>query len=558
MKEPTLIEEQGTSKTSYLLLIFLAVFVALLSYFTPYQRDDFLYAFIWHTNQRLQTFRDIIPSIHNHYMLWGGRIVPVFIMQAFHLLGKGYFAVVNGIMYSLLMVLIYWHGAKGVSKNFNPWLLATIIVSSWFALPDYAFTNIWACGTANYLWPLVLILASLLPYHIGFIRHSCKESFTLSSAFSILLFPLALIASITIENSVLIMFLTITAALIYAYREKCLKGWMFSGWLGSFLGTFILFIAPGNFARAASVHTHWYNNIGNFIGAHVQILLGLLPVLLLIRLLLKLWFNGESTVGNSKNIRLTKGFYFKLVLVVVLVASNYVGHFFSHWLTGAIIGYIINPLGLGNETLYERLSYALSSSEAVLIFILTSCVLSQLAQQYFNLKTISVKQLFRKLPKLAFYAENKSLCQRLLILLVMALLHNGAMLFTPQFPARAGYGSVVFLLIAMTILLRAKKNFYLLFNRQKVVWFCILFLGIVPMAAETLNVSYTIYTENTAREKYIAEQVAAGATQLTLKPISEGTSVLRHVYFGDLDGNFALGCAKPYYQLQKITLTKKP
>ena len=78
----------------------------------------------------------------------------------------------------------------------------------------------------------------------------------------------------------------------------------------------------------------------------------------------------------------------------------------------------------------------------------------------------------------------------------------------------------------------------------------------VPMAGETLIGSYTLYRENNAREKYIAQQVAAGSTQVTVKPLSIGTSVLRHIYFGDVDGNFAKNCALPYYGLKNIILKK--
>ncbi len=554
MKPFNSVVKTETSKISYVFLILLCLFIGLLSYYTPYQRDDFLYAFIWHTKQRLQTFSDLLPSITNHYFLWGGRIVPVFIMQFFHILGKGYFALINGIMYSLLMVLIYWHGAGRITRSFNPWLLSVIIVGSWFALPDYAFTCIWSCGTANYLWPLVFILATLLPFHCYFIRQINNEPDTYGPALTVFLFPLALTASITIENTVLIMFLTISAAVIYGYKRKNLRPWMMSGWLGCTIGTFILFVAPGNFARAATVGNHWYNNIGNFIGAHVQILLGLLPVLLLITLLLKLWFSGKPFAGNRDNIKLTKSFYVKLFFVIMLVISNYAKHFFSHFLTAGIINYIINPLGLGNSTLYERLSYALSSSEAVLIFILISVALYNLAQEYFSLQNTYLRKLLNALPKPAFYTENRILCQRLLILADMAILNNGAMLFTPQFPARAGYGAAVFILIIMAILLQSGQNFSLLFAKEKKVWFCVLFLAFIPMAAETFVASHTLYTENTAREKYIAEQVAAGATRLTIPKLSVGTSVLRHVYFGDMDSGFAIGCALPYYGLQKVTL----
>ena len=81
-------------------------------------------------------------------------------------------------------------------------------------------------------------------------------------------------------------------------------------------------------------------------------------------------------------------------------------------------------------------------------------------------------------------------------------------------------------------------------------------LAFVPMALETWVGSQTLYEENKVREAYIHEQVAVGNTELKLKKLSVETSVLRHIYFSDMDSGFARSCALPYYRLKKVEVQK--
>lgn len=550
-------EPAGSDKIAYFLLLGLFVFIAGLSYFLPYQRDDFLYAFIWNTPRRIHSLTDIAESLRIHYLTWGGRLVPVFIMQYFQLIGKGFFAVVNGLMYTALVLLIYWHALGRISRKLNSYVVSIIIVGSWFALPDYAFTAIWACGTANYLWPAVLILWTLLPYHVSLINAEDEAAKSDSGVFKALgMFVLACVASLTMENAVLTMCLALVCMTFYAYRSGCWRGWMLAGTLGSIIGTGILLLAPGNFARVATTHTHWYNHIANFFGAHVQILLGLLPVVLLIVLALKLFLKENIASLSDAKLYFGRGFFIKSIIVILLAVSNLSGHFVSHALTVGIINYILVPLGLSNDRVYARLSYALSSTEAVLIYILACVMLYNLGKQILRLQEIALVKKIKELPHKELYTQNRLFWQRLGIVFLLALIHNGAMLFSPQFPARAGFGSAVYVLIMMAMLLLQPRVYERLIQDRRRAWAVILFLAFVPMAVETWAGSQTLYEENKAREQYIYEQTAAGKTVLTLKKFSVETSVLRHIYFSDMDSDFARGCALPYYGLKQVKIEK--
>ena len=539
---------------AYFLLIALFLFIAGLSYFLPYQRDDFLYAFIWNTPKRIKSFQDILKSLEIHYLTWGGRIVPVFIMQYFQLLGKGYFAVVNGLMYVSLMVLIYCHALGRWTPRFNPWILSMIIVASWFALPDYGFTSIWACGTANYLWPAVLILLTLLPYQVYLAEDEVRPQSRFIKGGC--LFFLALVAGLTIENMVLTMCLALLGSNVCAYKKGRLCAWMVMGALGGVLGMVILMAAPGNFVRMDTNIMLWYDRIANFFGAHVQILLGLLPVLLLIVLLLKYLLGTESRPPLIKITGGGRNLYLQLAFIGLLSLSSVAGHLLAHGLTTGIIRYILTPLGLANEDVYSKLSYALSSTEAVLIYIIVCTMLYNLGKKVLQVQDVSLAQNLKNLFRHPAYRQDKIFWQRWLTVLGLALVHNGMMLFSPQFPARAGFGASVFVLILMAMLLMRAPVYQKVILPWQRAWVIILALAFVPMALETWVGSQTLYEENKVREAYIHEQVAVGNTELKLKKLSVETSVLRHIYFSDMDSGFARSCALPYYRLKKVEVQK--
>ena len=288
----------------------------------------------------------------------------------------------------------------------------------------------------------------------------------------------------------------------------------------------------------------------------MQILLGMLPVLLLMVLVLKYLFKEESQTQLREKITLTKGFYLKVVCIVLLVFSVLKNNLLSHALTTGIMNYVLAPLGLANEAVHERLANTLSSTEAVLVYIIVCTMLYNLGKQAFCLQDASCWKKLRTLTKSSDYAGHQLFWQRFLVVAALACINNGAMLFSPQFPARSGYGSAVFLLIMMAMLIMREEIYDNLIYAWRKEWAIILLLAFVPMAAETLSISHDLYVENTAREIYIHKQVAAGATTVTLPKLSSEGAVLKHVYFSDLDNGFSKGCALPYYGLKDIIIKK--
>ena len=141
------------------MLAALFVYMLVLNILMPLHRDDYEYALIWGTFERIQAWPDVFQSLHNHYLTHGGRMVAFFVLDSFMVIGKEWFNPFNAFLYVMLVVLIYWHSQRKVSFAFNPYILGLIIVFSWLGLPHFALANIWMTGACVYLMTAVIILA---------------------------------------------------------------------------------------------------------------------------------------------------------------------------------------------------------------------------------------------------------------------------------------------------------------------------------------------------------------------------------------------------------------
>ena len=71
-----------------------------LNVFTPLFSDDWHYAFIFGTHQRIDSIGDIFRSQYIHYFDFNGRSIVHFIVQLFDgILGKNVFNVFNALMF---------------------------------------------------------------------------------------------------------------------------------------------------------------------------------------------------------------------------------------------------------------------------------------------------------------------------------------------------------------------------------------------------------------------------------------------------------------------------
>ncbi|MBD3107673.1 hypothetical protein IEO70_04775 [Bacillus sp. AGMB 02131] len=99
---------------NYILLLLLFSFMFIFNFLAPMFADDYNYSFMWDKSKRIENFSDIIKSQYMHYMEWGGRTVAHTFGQTLLLADKVFQAVLNSLVYVLLIILIYWHSQKKV------------------------------------------------------------------------------------------------------------------------------------------------------------------------------------------------------------------------------------------------------------------------------------------------------------------------------------------------------------------------------------------------------------------------------------------------------------
>ena len=211
----------------------------------PLHRDDYDYSMIWGTTKHVESFSDVIESTYNHYLLHGGRLFTVFCLNFFLLLGKFPFDVANAILFTALVILIYFHSRREIKLD-EPIILAVTGLLTWLSLPHFGEVAVWKSGSTVYLWSAVPAFLFLLPYNLALVgKFNLRENILAA----VIMFFLGIIAGCSVENLGVTVTL-LTAAITFYLRKKNLPSlWSAAGSLGSLIGVIILIAAPGNYVR---------------------------------------------------------------------------------------------------------------------------------------------------------------------------------------------------------------------------------------------------------------------------------------------------------------------
>lgn len=544
---------------SWGMLVVLFLYMDALNFLMPLHRDDYEYSLIWGTYQKITTMTDVFQSLYLHYFTHGGRMVDFFVLDSFLLWGKQWFNPFNAFLFTMLIVLIYWHSQQKITWRFNPYILALSILFCWFGLPDFAVVNIWMTGACVYLLTAVLIFSFLLPYHFDFLgKPLLRDSYLTALG----MFLGGIIASWTIENTAATMNLLIVGFIVYAYKKQSLKKWMLSGFCGSIIGFSFLVLAPGNYVRYASQNTPFMDHLFNQLGAGIEISLGLLPAIIFLvlawRILLtehakgkKLYFlNGQSNKLNG----FVVSSIVRIAVILTMLLSRMNGSFFSQWISKLLYENVAVRFGLANSHLKFQLFNALSGLEEVIIYLLLITQVSKYAFRKWQLRKTDIEDVVSKVNWWELMAAHPT-CYHIAILIILAIINNLAMIASPTFPGRAGFGSAVFFIIgAMSVFAIPKVKYFLLSPSSKKYLAIVAGIGIIPMAVAVLHQHTILYIENSQRMAYVEEMAKQGATSLELEPLPLKNLVLRHVYFVELDNYVSKYGFCRYYDFKDITV----
>jgi len=532
-----------------------------LNMLAPLHRDDYEYALIWGTFEKIRAWPDVFQSLYNHYLTHGGRMVAFFVLDGFMIVGKEWFNPFNAMLFVSLIVLIYWHSQRKITLALDPYILSLIILFCWLGLPHFALVNIWMTGACVYLMTAVFILAFLLPYHFSFWGKSLfKDSYMATVG----MFLAGIVAGWTIENTALTMNLIIGGLIFFAYCKKNVEKWMISGFFGSLLGFILLVIAPGNYVRYANTHAKLIHHFTNQVAAGGEMLLYVLPVVLFLvlvwRILLTQYAAQKGLPLPQQGIstwRFSGASLVTLGMIFFMLVSYMHGNFFSKWLGNLLYNHLLLPLGFTKRHLKYQFFHTLSGLEEMMIYLLT---IAQIYRYIFKKLALRAKDIqeIAKLVSVQEIIEAYPACYYTVIMILLAVLNHLVMMASPSFPGRATFGSVVFLVSgAVSLFTIPEVHTYLLDNsRKKYIAF---FVGVImiPTAFATLQQHIIIAQENNQRMAYVEKMVSQGATHLEVEPLSPKNYVLRHVYFVELNNGVSKYGFCRYYGLEDITVKNR-
>lgn len=200
----------------------------------PLCSDDYGYAFITGTDERVQSLWDIIVSQYRHYFLFHGRVWNHVVYQFLMMHDKIVFNVTLPFVYLFTCYLI----AKQTRAN-TLRALSIIIPSFWILLPVPGQTIFWLGGASNYIFAtciallfISLILSDNKWHHLAAL-------------------PIAVLAGNSHEGTSCGL---LVALLIFSVLDKeRKKGWIYYTNLLLFTaGIIIFFLSPGSIARINS------------------------------------------------------------------------------------------------------------------------------------------------------------------------------------------------------------------------------------------------------------------------------------------------------------------
>lgn len=141
-------------KKIYWILI-AASFVSIFAYnfLTPYMSDDYSYAL---QVREAKSFIDLVKQQYGEYISNSGRVIGQFNVRLSLVFDKQVFNVVNSLMFTVLVLLIYANIRR--KKKYDIFVLLLIIAFLWRYAVDFGQTMLWICGACNYLWGSVIIL----------------------------------------------------------------------------------------------------------------------------------------------------------------------------------------------------------------------------------------------------------------------------------------------------------------------------------------------------------------------------------------------------------------
>ena len=535
-------------------VIFIFALMFELNNLMPLHRDDYDYSMVWKTGEHINSVSDVFDSTLRHYFSHGGRFFTVFCLNLFLWLGKFPFDFANAAMFTVLVLLIYFHARREFKISGDAGIFAAAGLMAWLSFPHFGEVAIWKSGSTVYLWSAVPVAIFLLPYNFFLAKNFPDKKFLLHA-----MFLLGLIAGCSVENLGVTATLLTAAISYHCYKKNNLQSWMAAGSIGSLIGVIILIAAPGNFVRYddQSVGKGILAHIGNQFAAGGEMLLYILPVILVLLCAYRIL---KISVGKRRGkIFSPQKFIFPKACGVLLVIAGIfsISYFNGSFITKNLHDFLVKTFfANASEKFLERFDNFMMKSEEMIIYwliILAIYFLLRNALGFFGAnwknfsRQISLRDVLNFFPQIEFS----------LFLFALGLFNNFVMIAAPTFPARATFSSVAMFLIGAVVILRLEVVREKLFTKTagKIVKLGAVAIGIFTYLA-AFAITSDLRAENDLRIAEIKKSAAEGRDTLTFAPIEIQNRALRHVFFVDFDNGVTVDGLCEYYKIKKISVTK--
>ena len=243
----------------YLILCLSFVMIYAYNLLTPYLSDDYAYLI---DVRKATSLWDLVKQQYGEYLSNSGRVIGQFNVRLSLYGSKQIFNVVNSGMFLALLLLIYRNVSR--KKKHDIFVLLLAITFLWRFSVDFGQTMLWICGSCNYLWGSVIILAFFTLY-----RHFLEreEAVRHQGTLALLLFLFGIAAGWCNENTSgggLLLVLMYSLNFWWEKRKEKQKGiypFMIAGVTGMCLGILGMIAAPGVRKRSATMSEDQYTGL---------------------------------------------------------------------------------------------------------------------------------------------------------------------------------------------------------------------------------------------------------------------------------------------------------
>lgn len=289
-------------------LVAVAIVMYVLNRLTPLFCDDWHYAFIFGTQEPIQTLGDIFRSQWTHYFEFNGRFVVHWFVQLFDgIVGKGLFNVLNALVFVLFLYAVALVVTDDKNRRYQVVSVAFMLV--FLLMSGFKYVFLWLSGSLNYLW----VGTALLCFHYLLEKERVP---------SWLLVPLCLFGIVCgWSNEALAVGLGAAYFVYYAFHRNRLTKHRVCMLAGFYLGALLLVFSPASVHRAMDTAAKQIPLLDRLIDMQNLRLFFLMLAVVLVR----------AIFGKAGFMDWVKGnLVFILATVLTFVFILFTGFYYSH------------------------------------------------------------------------------------------------------------------------------------------------------------------------------------------------------------------------------------